>query len=68
MPRPDRSWAIRRAGVSGAGGRAARGLLNARGITRRVVTQDDEVAARARRKIRVRDGCIVVDVATGSPG
>jgi putative ABC transport system ATP-binding protein len=54
--------------VSGADVLSALELLNARGITLLVVTHDDEVAARARRNIRMRDGCIVVDVATGSPG
>jgi putative ABC transport system ATP-binding protein len=53
--------------VSGADVLAAIELLNARGITLIVVTHDDEVALRARRGIRMRDGRIVVDEATGSP-
>jgi putative ABC transport system ATP-binding protein len=52
--------------VSGADVLAAIELLNARGITLIVVTHDDEVASRARRSIRMRDGCIVVDEPTGS--
>jgi len=42
--------------------------LNARGITLLVVTHDDEVAARARRHVRMRDGRIVVDETAGPPG
>ena len=53
--------------VSGADVLAAIESLNARGITLIVVTHDDEVASRSRRNIRMRDGCIVVDEATGSP-
>ncbi len=51
--------------VSGADVLAAIELLNARGITLIVVTHDDEVASRSRRNIRMRDGRIVVDEATG---
>ena len=54
--------------VSGAEVLAALESLNARGITLLVVTHDDEVAARARRHVRMRDGRIVVDQSTGSPG
>ena len=53
--------------VSGADVLAAIESLNARGITLIVVTHDDEVASRARRNIRMRDGRIVVDEATGTP-
>jgi len=52
--------------VSGADVLAAIELLNARGITLIVVTHDDEVAARSRRNIRMRDGRIVVDEAAGT--
>jgi putative ABC transport system ATP-binding protein len=52
--------------VSGADVLAAIESLNARGITLIVVTHDDEVASRARRNIRMRDGRIVVDEATGT--
>jgi putative ABC transport system ATP-binding protein len=52
--------------VSGADVLAAIETLNARGITLIVVTHDDEVASRARRNIRMRDGRVVVDEATGS--
>jgi putative ABC transport system ATP-binding protein len=52
--------------VSGADVLAAIELLNARGITLIVVTHDDEVASRSRRNIRMRDGRIVVDEATGT--
>jgi putative ABC transport system ATP-binding protein len=54
--------------VSGAEVLAALETLNARGITLLVVTHDDEVAARARRHVRMRDGRIVVDQATGPRG
>jgi putative ABC transport system ATP-binding protein len=47
--------------VSGAEVLAALEALNARGITLLVVTHDDEVAARARRHVRMRDGRIVAD-------
>lgn len=50
--------------VSGAEVLTALESLNARGITLLVVTHDDEVAARSRRHIRMRDGRIVVDRAT----
>jgi len=50
--------------VSGAEVLAALELLNARGITLLVVTHDDEVAARSRRQIRMRDGRIVIDQPT----
>ncbi len=52
--------------VSGADVLAAIESLNARGITLLVVTHDDEVASRSRRNIRMRDGRIVVDEATGT--
>ncbi|MCJ7453610.1 MAG: ABC transporter ATP-binding protein [Steroidobacteraceae bacterium] len=52
--------------VSGADVLAAIELLNERGITLIVVTHDDEVASRSRRNIRMRDGRIVVDEATGT--
>ncbi len=52
--------------VSGADVLAAIESLNARGITLIVVTHDDEVASRSRRNIRMRDGRIVVDEATGT--
>ncbi len=52
--------------VSGADVLAAIESLNARGITLIVVTHDDEVASRARRNIRMRDGRIVVDEAMGT--
>jgi putative ABC transport system ATP-binding protein len=52
--------------VSGADVLAAIESLNARGITLLVVTHDDEVASRARRGIRMRDGRIVTDEATGT--
>jgi len=54
--------------VSGAEVLAALETLNARGITLLVVTHDDEVAARARRHVRMRDGRIVADETTGPPG
>jgi putative ABC transport system ATP-binding protein len=47
--------------VSGAEVLAALEGLNARGITLIVVTHDDEVAARSRRNVRMRDGRVVVD-------
>jgi putative ABC transport system ATP-binding protein len=50
--------------VSGAEVLTALESLNARGITLLVVTHDDEVAARSRRHIRMRDGRIVVDQST----
>ncbi|NJD32111.1 MAG: ABC transporter ATP-binding protein [Gammaproteobacteria bacterium] len=52
--------------VSGADVLAALEGLNSRGITLLVVTHDDEVAARARRHVRMRDGRIVAD--GSSPG
>jgi len=54
--------------VSGAEVLVALETLNARGITLLVVTHDDEVAARARRHVRMRDGRIVVDETAGPPG
>jgi putative ABC transport system ATP-binding protein len=54
--------------VSGAEVLVALETLNARGITLLVVTHDDEVAARSRRHVRMRDGRIVVDETTGPPG
>jgi putative ABC transport system ATP-binding protein len=53
--------------VSGADVLAAVELLNARGITLLVVTHDDEVAARARRHVRMRDGRVVSDETGGPP-
>jgi putative ABC transport system ATP-binding protein len=53
--------------VSGAEVLAALETLNARGIMLLVVTHDDEVAARARRHVRMRDGRIVTDESTGPP-
>ena len=50
--------------MSGAEVFAALESLNARGITLLVVTHDDEVAARSRRHIRMRDGRVVVDQPT----
>ena len=47
--------------VSGAEVLAALEGLNSRGITLLVVTHDDEVAARSRRHVRMRDGRVVVD-------
>ena len=47
--------------VSGADVLAALESLNSRGITLLVVTHDDEVAARAQRHIRMRDGRVVLD-------
>jgi putative ABC transport system ATP-binding protein len=52
--------------VSGAEVLAALEALNARGITLLVVTHDEEVAARSRRHIRMRDGRVVID--EHSPG
>jgi putative ABC transport system ATP-binding protein len=51
--------------VSGADVLAAVEALNARGILLLVVTHDDEVAARARRHVRMRDGKVVLDERTG---
>ena len=51
--------------VSGAEVLTALEALNARGITLLVVTHDEEVAARSRRHIRMRDGRVVVDERTG---
>jgi putative ABC transport system ATP-binding protein len=54
--------------VSGADVLAALEGLNTRGITLLVVTHDDEVAARARRHVRMRDGRIVHDeTSAGAP-
>jgi putative ABC transport system ATP-binding protein len=53
--------------VSGAEVLAALESLNASGITLLVVTHDDEVAARSRRQIRMRDGRVVHDAATPGP-
>jgi len=47
--------------VSGAEVLAALESLNATGITLLVVTHDDEVAARSRRQVRMRDGRVVHD-------
>jgi len=54
--------------VSGAEVLAALESLNARGITLLVVTHDNEVAARSRRHIRMRDGRIVHDESAAGPG
>jgi putative ABC transport system ATP-binding protein len=55
--------------VSGAEVLAALESLNAGGISLIVVTHDDEVSARSRRQIRMRDGRIVHDAPTpGQPG
>ncbi len=51
--------------VSGADVLASLEALNARGILLLVVTHDDEVAARARRHVRMRDGKVVLDERTG---
>lgn len=51
--------------TSGAEVLAAIEGLNARGITLLVVTHDAEVADRARRHIRMRDGKVVEDVGSG---
>jgi putative ABC transport system ATP-binding protein len=53
--------------VSGGDVLAALELLNARGITLLVVTHDDEVAARSRRHVRMRDGRVVLDEKTVPP-
>jgi len=54
--------------VSGGEVLAALESLNAEGITLMVVTHDDEVAARSRRHIRMRDGRVVHDAPTaGTP-
>jgi putative ABC transport system ATP-binding protein len=50
--------------VSGGEVLAALEQLNRAGITLLVVTHDDEVSARARRHIRMRDGKVVVDERT----
>ena len=50
--------------VSGAEVLAALESLNTGGITLVVVTHDDEVAARSRRQIRMRDGRVVHDAPT----
>ena len=50
--------------VSGAEVLAALESLNAGGITLLVVTHDDEVAARSRRQVRMRDGRVVHDAPT----
>jgi putative ABC transport system ATP-binding protein len=50
--------------VSGAEVLASLEALNAGGITLVVVTHDDEVAARSRRQIRMRDGRMVHDAPT----
>ena len=50
--------------VSGADVLASLEALNARGLLLVVVTHDDEVAARARRHVRMRDGKVVVDERT----
>ena len=50
--------------VSGAEVLAALESLNAGGISLIVVTHDDEVAARSRRQIRMRDGRVVHDAPT----
>jgi putative ABC transport system ATP-binding protein len=53
--------------VSGAEVLVALESLNAGGITLVVVTHDDEVAARSRRQIRMRDGRVVHDAPTPGP-
>jgi len=53
--------------TSGAEVLAALETLNAGGITLIVVTHDDEVAARSRRQIRMRDGRVVHDAPTPGP-
>jgi putative ABC transport system ATP-binding protein len=50
--------------VSGAEVLVALESLNATGITLLVVTHDDEVAARSRRHVRMRDGRVVYDAPT----
>jgi putative ABC transport system ATP-binding protein len=47
---------------------AALEALNGKGITLIVVTHDDEVAARSRRHVRMRDGRVVVDRVNGGSG
>jgi putative ABC transport system ATP-binding protein len=47
--------------VSGADVLKSLEALNARGLLLLVVTHDDEVAARARRHVRMRDGKVVID-------
>ena len=53
--------------VSGADVLASLEALNARGLLLVVVTHDDEVAARARRHVRMRDGKVVIDRRTSPP-
>jgi putative ABC transport system ATP-binding protein len=53
--------------ASGAEVLAALESLNGGGISLIVVTHDDEVAARSRRQIRMRDGRIVHDAPTAGP-
>ena len=53
--------------VSGAEVLASLESLNAGGITLIVVTHDDEVAARSRRQVRMRDGRVVHDAPTPGP-
>jgi putative ABC transport system ATP-binding protein len=53
--------------VSGGEVLASLEALNAGGITLVVVTHDDEVAARSRRQIRMRDGRVVHDAPTPGP-
>jgi putative ABC transport system ATP-binding protein len=50
--------------VSGADVLKSLEALNARGLLLLVVTHDDEVAARARRHVRMRDGKVVIDQRT----
>jgi putative ABC transport system ATP-binding protein len=52
--------------VSGGEVLAALESLNARGITLLVVTHDEEVAARAGRHVRMRDGRVVQDDVSGA--
>jgi len=54
--------------VSGGEVLEALEALNADGITLLVVTHDDEVAARSRRHVRMRDGRIVHDAPTAGDG
>jgi putative ABC transport system ATP-binding protein len=54
--------------VSGADVLASLEALNARGLLLVVVTHDDEVAARARRHVRMRDGKVVIDQRTAPVG
>jgi putative ABC transport system ATP-binding protein len=51
--------------VSGADVLTSLEALNTRGLLLMVVTHDDEVAARARRHVRMRDGTVVFDERTG---